>query len=106
MGIFMVANPLIDEILSQNYAQPFPLSKLFLVKSYLDANPDISAIKNALNFEALTHPPLADFVQMPFNAPLYILYSSGTTGAPKCIVHSAGGTFSCNMLRNIGRTAT
>ncbi|GAA3720385.1 acetoacetate--CoA ligase [Oceanisphaera sediminis] len=31
------------------------------------------------------------FTAMPFNAPLYILYSSGTTGQPKCIVHSAGG---------------
>ena len=33
-----------------------------------------------------------DFVQMPFNSPLYILFSSGTTGKPKCIVHGAGGT--------------
>ena len=33
-----------------------------------------------------------DFRRMPFNAPLYILYSSGTTGQPKCIVHGAGGT--------------
>jgi acetoacetyl-CoA synthetase len=32
------------------------------------------------------------FVAMPFMAPLYILYSSGTTGAPKCIIHGAGGT--------------
>jgi acetoacetyl-CoA synthetase len=32
-----------------------------------------------------------DFVRLPFAHPLYILYSSGTTGAPKCIVHSAGG---------------
>lgn len=32
------------------------------------------------------------FAQLPFDAPLYILYSSGTTGLPKSIVHSAGGT--------------
>ena len=35
--------------------------------------------------------PLA-FERLPFDHPLYILFSSGTTGAPKCIVHGAGGT--------------
>ena len=33
-----------------------------------------------------------EFELLPFNQPLYILYSSGTTGIPKCIVHGAGGT--------------
>jgi acetoacetyl-CoA synthetase len=33
-----------------------------------------------------------DYVATPFNHPVYIMYSSGTTGVPKCIVHGAGGT--------------
>ncbi|CAE7893708.1 acsA2 [Symbiodinium necroappetens] len=33
-----------------------------------------------------------DYVRVPFNAPLYVMYSSGTTGKPKCIVHGVGGT--------------
>ncbi|CAG8823569.1 11355_t:CDS:1, partial [Gigaspora rosea] len=32
-----------------------------------------------------------DFEQLPFDHPLYILFSSGTTGKPKCLVHRAGG---------------
>ena len=37
-------------------------------------------------------PKPVEFTPLPFNHPLFILFSSGTTGAPKCIVHGAGGT--------------
>ena len=40
--------------------------------------------------EAPAAPP--PFAELPFDHPLYLLYSSGTTGVPKCIVHGAGGT--------------
>jgi len=44
------------------------------------------------DFERAPSTPDIDYVRLPFNHPLYILYSSGTTGKPKCIVHGAGGT--------------
>ncbi len=37
-------------------------------------------------------PPPLTFARLPFDHPLYIMYSSGTTGLPKCMVHGAGGT--------------
>jgi len=63
-----------------------------LIVPFLNDSPDLSGLPNpALFAEAEAAEPLADFVRVGFNDPLYILYSSGTTGAPKCIVHGVGG---------------
>ncbi|HSR53259.1 MAG TPA: acetoacetate--CoA ligase [Acidobacteriota bacterium] len=41
------------------------------------------------------------FVPLPFDHPLYIMYSSGTTGKPKCMVHGAGGTLLQHLKEHI-----
>ncbi|KAK3861424.1 hypothetical protein Pcinc_032617 [Petrolisthes cinctipes] len=58
---------------------------------------DISDIPNSMFLEDLTAEWAEDnmemeFVQVPFHHPLFIMFSSGTTGMPKCMVHSVGGT--------------
>ncbi|MCF3642959.1 acetoacetate--CoA ligase, partial [Rhizobium sp. TRM95111] len=67
-----------------------------LVVPYAGDAPTLAAaVEDGVTLAGLVAPHAAKpvtFLRLPFGHPLYILFSSGTTGVPKCIVHSAGGT--------------
>lgn len=79
----------------QGVLNGLPTVKKTVVIPYVSATPDLSAIKNAVSLSDFIAPYKADeidFEQLPFDHPLFIMFSSGTTGVPKCIVHGQGGT--------------
>ena len=76
-------------------AAQIPSIERIVVVPYTTVAPDIGAVEKAVTldeFVAGRTPAEIAFERLPFDHPLYIMYSSGTTGVPKCIVHGAGGT--------------
>jgi acetoacetyl-CoA synthetase len=72
-----------------------PTVERTIVVPYVHGTADLAAIRAAEWWADFIGPHIdrpVTFEPLPFNHPLYILYSSGTTGVPKCIVHGAGGT--------------
>jgi len=69
---------------------------------YLNEGPALDTIGSAVAFAEFgdSTAPLS-FEQLPFDHPAFILYTSGTTGVPKCIVHSAGGALLQQMKEHI-----
>ena len=64
-----------------------------IVVPYREETPDLARLANATPYpELVVQTPEPRYAPLPFAHPLYIVYSSGTTGVPKCIVHGAGGT--------------
>jgi acetoacetyl-CoA synthetase len=75
-------------------AKGIPSLKKVVVASYPDEKPDLSQIPNAVRWEdflSKEREPALEFEQLPFDQPVYIMFSSGTTGKPKCMVQGAGG---------------
>ncbi len=68
------------------------IEKVILV-AYTE-KPDLAGLPRAVHYQDFLAEEKGEiqFEQLPFDHPVYILYSSGTTGVPKCIVHGAGGT--------------
>ena len=77
-------------------AARMPSLERVVIVPYAGSGADIAAVKHGVSLADFLAPFAGEreirFERLPFEHPLYILYSSGTTGVPKCIVHSAGGT--------------
>jgi acetoacetyl-CoA synthetase len=90
-----------DKIAAVAAALP-SVSKIIIVGT--DGTPDIGGIAGAQSWDDFLAPyapaPMT-YTRLPFDHPLFVLYTSGTTGVPKCIVHSAGGS----MLKSVGEHA-
>jgi acetoacetyl-CoA synthetase len=86
--------PTVKEIVAR-----IPSIERVIVTSYIGA--DISDLK-ADRFDNFGDANAElSFTQVPFDHPLYILYSSGTTGVPKCIVHGIGGTLIQHLKEHV-----
>ncbi|MBN9064479.1 MAG: acetoacetate--CoA ligase [Rhizobiales bacterium] len=86
--------PIVDKL--KTITAGLPSASRVVIVDYLgDAAAAAGALPKGVSLSSFIEGYAArepDFARLPFAHPVYILYSSGTTGAPKCIVHSAGGT--------------
>ena len=88
-------------------AKAIPSLKKVVIVSYVGDKPDISHIPNAIHYEdflAKGNEPALQFEQLPADHPVFIMFSSGTTGKPKCMVQSAGGILLNHMKELILHT--
>jgi acetoacetyl-CoA synthetase len=93
-----------------NVLKDLPTVETVLVIDYIgEAEQIAKALPKAETLARFTQDhdggPIA-FAELPFDHPLYILYSSGTTGIPKCIVHSAGGILLKHLVEHVLNTGT
>jgi acetoacetyl-CoA synthetase len=78
----------------RDLAGKMPSIERIVVTLYVAESVDLSGLPKAVMWDEFVDASATEinFAPLPFDHPLYILYSSGTTGVPKCIVHGQGGT--------------
>ncbi len=79
------------------------IEKVIVVSYISDGKANVSAIPKAVNWEdfiSKEEDPELQFEQLPFDHPVYVMFSSGTTGKPKCMVQSGGGVL-INHLKEL-----
>ncbi len=79
------------------------IEKVIVVSYISDGKPDINGIPKAIHWDdfiSKEEDPQLEFEQLPFDHPVYVMFSSGTTGKPKCMVQSAGGVL-INHLKEL-----
>jgi len=85
-------------------AQQLPTVQRVVIVPYAGESPDASIVPRGVRLGEFIAPHAAREIaynHVPFNHPLYILYSSGTTGVPKCIVHGAGGVLLMHLKEHL-----
>jgi len=92
-GYFYKGKPFGSLVNAAEIAERIPSIEKVIVASYRDESPDISRIRDSVHYAEFlsADKPELQFEQLPADHPVFIMFSSGTTGRPKCLVQGAAG---------------